>query len=86
MLYLSEINNDKIGKSFLDSVYSVAGYLNAEELYVSVSLEEPKRNRIIRDLMVFGFERTSRDKYTSNKEIEMLKIEVNQEYDFVDLI
>jgi hypothetical protein len=83
---LSEFAYNEITKQFLNDIYSLAGVLKAEELLVNVSLLSSEKSKIIRNLLVFGFEKTSEENYTSNTDIAMLRIDVNQEYDFVDLI
>ena len=83
---LSEASSENISRKLLDDIYNLSGELKAEELYISVSSLSPKKNSIVRNLLVFGFERVDDDRFTSNKEIILLKMEVNQEYDFVDLI
>ena len=82
----SDLPSKEITKALLEDVYKVSGDIQAEELYVAVSLMDPQKDRIIRNLVVFGFEKVEGKKFTSNSEVALLKIEVNQEDDFVDLI
>ena len=83
---LSEFANSDISKQFLNDIYSLAGVLKAEELLVSVSLLSSEKSKIIRKLLVFGFEKTPEETFTTNTDVAILRIDVNQEYDFVDLI
>ena len=82
---LSEVQSKEINKTLLDDIYKIATDLEAEELYVALSLSDPNRDKIVRNLIIYGFERTGTKKFVTNPEIVMLKIDVNQEYDFVDL-
>lgn len=82
----SELSSKELNKSLLEDVYKLAGDIQAEELYLAISLMNPDKDRIVRNLVVFGFEKTEAKKITSNAEVVVLKIEVNQEDDFVDLI
>eukprot|EP00826_Nyctotherus_ovalis_P066735 TRINITY_DN9896_c0_g5_i1.p1 TRINITY_DN9896_c0_g5~~TRINITY_DN9896_c0_g5_i1.p1 ORF type:complete len:146 (-),score=29.75 TRINITY_DN9896_c0_g5_i1:238-675(-) len=83
---LSELSGMEVRRSLLCDIYELAGSLQAEELVVSVSLLNPEKDSILRDLIVFGFENVAGDEYTSNGEVATLSMEVNQEYDFVDLV
>lgn len=82
----SELPASELTKSLLSDVYTLAGNLDAEELVVSISLLSGEKNAILRNLIVFGFEATEGEKYTSNGEIMTASMEVNQEFDFVDLM
>ena len=82
---LSEVQSKEINKTLLDDIYKIATDLEVEELYVALSLLDPNRDKLVRNLIVYGFERTDAKKFVTNPEIVMLKIDVNQEYDFVDL-
>lgn len=83
---LSELPASEVTKSLLNDVYTLANNLQAEELVVSISSITTEKNAILRNLIVFGFEMMESGKYTSNGEIISLSMEVNQEYDFVDLL
>lgn len=82
----SELSSAEINKPLLNNIYTLAGHLQAEALLISVSLLDPEKNSIIRNLLVFGFERVQDEKFTSDDEVTVLRMEVNQEDDFVDLI
>lgn len=82
----SELAVKELNRALLDDAYKIAGDLGAEDMYVAVSLLEPEKDRIVRNLIVYGFEPTDSTRFTSNPEVLMLHIEVNQEDDFVDLI
>lgn len=83
---LSELPGMEVRRSLLYDIYDLAGSLQAEELVVSVSLLNPEKDSILRDLIVFGFGSVAGNGYTSNGEVATLGMEVNQEYDFVDLV
>jgi len=83
---LSELTASGLTKPLLNDIYTLANNLQVEELVVAISLLSKDKNILLRDLIVFGFEITTNKKYTSNEEVISLSIEVNQEYDFVDLI
>ncbi len=82
----SELPAKEITKTLLEDVYKISGDLQAEELYAAVSMLDPEKDRIIRNLVVYGFEKAEGKRFTSNPDVVMLRIEVNQEDDFVDLI
>jgi hypothetical protein len=82
---LTEAQSKEINKTLLDDIYKVAGDLESEELYVTLSLLDPNKDKIVRNLIVYGFERTDAKKFVTNPEVIMLRMDVNQEYDFVDL-
>lgn len=82
----SELAFSEMTKLLLNDIYSLAGVLGAEELYVGVSLLSEEKNKILRNLLVFGYEKVTEESFTSNTDVVMLRIDVNQEYDFVDLI
>ena len=75
-----------ITRSLIDDIYKVCYEIGAEELYLAISLLDKNRNYIIRNLMVYGFELLEKKRFIDNEEIIEVKMEVNQEYDFVDLI
>ena len=76
----------EINKSVLDSIYKLSSDLQAEELVVCVPLHTDEPSSNIRDLLVYGFERVNDQRENNNPETATFKIDVNQEYDFVDLI
>lgn len=80
----SELTAAQLTKSLLNDIYSLAGVLEAEELYASVSLLSEDRSKILRSLLVFGFERTEGESFTSNADVALVRMDVNQEFDFVD--
>eukprot|EP00826_Nyctotherus_ovalis_P037207 TRINITY_DN337_c0_g1_i3.p1 TRINITY_DN337_c0_g1~~TRINITY_DN337_c0_g1_i3.p1 ORF type:complete len:224 (+),score=47.20 TRINITY_DN337_c0_g1_i3:157-828(+) len=82
----SELAANELTKSLLNDVYTLAGNLDAEELVVSISLLSGEKNTMLRNLIVFGFEATEGERYTSNGEVMTVSMEVNQEFDFVDLM
>eukprot|EP00826_Nyctotherus_ovalis_P053833 TRINITY_DN7024_c0_g1_i5.p1 TRINITY_DN7024_c0_g1~~TRINITY_DN7024_c0_g1_i5.p1 ORF type:complete len:156 (-),score=48.26 TRINITY_DN7024_c0_g1_i5:337-804(-) len=82
----SELTAGELTKSLLNNIYSLAGILGAEELYASVSLLSEDKSKILRDLLVFGFEKAGGESFTSNTDVTMVRVDVNQEYDFVDLM
>lgn len=82
----TELPFSEMTKLLLNDIYSLAGVLGAEELYIGVSLLNEEKNKILRSLLVFGYEKVIEETFTSNTDVVMLRIDVNQEYDFVDLI
>ena len=82
----SELNADNITKSFLEAIYSISNNVGAEELFVAISLVGPDKNLIVRNLLVYGFEVNRNQKFSSSEEVMIMGMEVNQEYDYVDLI
>ena len=82
---LTEAQSKEINKILLNDLYKIAGDLEAEELYVALSLLDPNKDKTVRNLIVYGFERADTKKFATNPEVLILRMEVNQEYDFVDL-
>ena len=83
---LCELNAKNITKILIDTIYKIAEQIMAEEVYIVVSLLNSKKNSIIRNFLVYGFEKCNENLFTTNPEVEVFRIEVTQEYDFVDLI
>ena len=85
-LILIDLTSEFITKFLLDDLYKISSDFGVEKLYVTISLSAQKKNDILRNLLVYGFQRAKTEKFTTNKDILILKIYVNQEYDFVDLV
>ncbi len=83
---LSEVPCKEVTRSLLDDLFKVAVDLKAEELCVAISLLDPERDRLIRKLVVYGFEKSLAERLASNPDLAFFRIEVNQEDDFVDLM
>jgi len=82
---LAGVEAKEINKTLLDDIYKIAGDLEAEELFVSVSLTDPMKDKIVRNLVVYGFEKSDAKRFVSDSSVMVLRMEVNQEVDFVDL-
>ena len=83
---LAEVSGKEINKLLLDDLHKITGDLEAEELFVAISLLDPLKDKTVRNLVVYGFEKVEAKRFTSNPDVMMLRMEVNQEDDFVDLI
>ena len=62
--------------------------LKADRLYVALSKKAPQLANTVRSLTVYGFEKATPEEqklFTSCLDITMLKIELTQEVDYVDL-
>lgn len=85
---LTEITKKDLNKMLLDDFAQIAEKQQIENLYVALSMNEPTLGDIARNLIVYGFEKISKEdskRYTTNPEVMVMKLEVNQEDDFVDL-
>jgi hypothetical protein len=85
---LTTIAGKELGRALLDDVHKLAEDIKAEELYVAISLKDPERAKVVRSLLVYGFEKlesSEAGQLTSNPDVLLLKMEINQEDDFVDL-
>ena len=82
---LSEITPKDLNKPLLDDLGKIAEKTQSEGLYVAV---QAAASALVRNMMVYGFEKITKEEartYTSDSDILLLKMEVNQEDDFVDL-
>lgn len=84
LVNFSEFSSKQVTKSLLDDIYSLAGVLEAEELIVTISPLNSEGSKILRSLYVFGFEREEGKKFGSGEIV--VRIDVNQEYDYVDTL
>ena len=85
---LTTIAGKELGRALLDDAHKLAEDVKAEELFVAVSLRDPERVKVVRNLLVYGFEKlesAEAAQLTSNPDVMVLKMEINQEDDFVDL-
>jgi len=72
----------------LENLCQIAEKKEAQYLYVGISKSGEKFSKIIRDFLVYGFERIDKEEeriYTNNSNIQIMKIELSQEYDYVDI-
>ena len=82
------IESKQINKLLLDDLCKIVEKSQAEDLYIALSALDPKIGAVVRNLVVYGFEKVGKEeaaKHISNPEIMVMKMEVNQEDDFVDL-
>lgn len=85
---LTEINAREINRPLLDDICKVAEKTRSEGLFVALSLSLPQIGNVVRSLITYGFERLGKEedaKLTTNSAVILLRLEVNQEDDFVDL-
>ena len=85
----ADLSQEKVSKSLLNDIHQISEEIKAEELIISIAAGQENCNSIVRDLLVFGFEMMNPiecQKYTSKNDCLFLKMEVNSEYDFVDLV
>ncbi len=84
----TEIEAKELNKLLLDDLCKIAERTKSETLYVALSTMDSAIRSIVRNMLVYGFEKTTKEeaeKYMSNPEVLLMKLEVNQEDDFVDL-
>eukprot|EP00826_Nyctotherus_ovalis_P000574 TRINITY_DN0_c789_g1_i6.p1 TRINITY_DN0_c789_g1~~TRINITY_DN0_c789_g1_i6.p1 ORF type:complete len:103 (+),score=29.85 TRINITY_DN0_c789_g1_i6:2-310(+) len=84
LMDFSKFFSKEVNRYLLDDIYSLAGVLEAEELIVTISPLNPEKSKILRNLYVFGFEKEEGKKSGSGKIVA--RIDVNQEYDYVDTL
>eukprot|EP00830_Metopus_es_P006094 TRINITY_DN157_c0_g3_i1.p3 TRINITY_DN157_c0_g3~~TRINITY_DN157_c0_g3_i1.p3 ORF type:complete len:137 (-),score=30.22 TRINITY_DN157_c0_g3_i1:213-623(-) len=85
---LTEASSKDINKLLLEDLSDIAGKSKSENLCIALSENDPTIPALVRNLLVFGYEKIGKEetaKYTSCKEAILMKLEVNQEDDFVDL-
>lgn len=88
LIDLTKNNPKEISKSLLDDFSLLAEKLKSDTIYAALSASSASFGVLARNLLVYGFEKTSLEeasKYTSSPDIVLLKKEVDQEDDFVDL-
>ena len=85
----TEISIKEINKLLLDDLCKIAEKTKSENLYAALStVPSSSISNVVRNMLVYGFEKATKEetaKLTSNPEIIIMKMEVNQEDDFVDL-
>ena len=84
----TEIDSKELNKPLLDDLCKIAEITKSETMYVALSAANPEMGHIVRNLLVYGFEKTTKieaKNYASDSNILLMKMEVNQEDDFVDL-
>ncbi len=84
----TEVSSKELNKLLLDDLCKIAEKTKSETLYVALSAVQPTLSGLVRNMLVYGFEKVGKEeaaKLASNPELLMLKLEVNQEDDFVDL-
>lgn len=85
---LKSASGKDINKLLLEDLLNIAEKKKMECLLVGISQNDQNFHKILRNLLVFGFEKTGENeakKLTSKTDVVILKMEVNQECDFVDL-
>eukprot|EP00826_Nyctotherus_ovalis_P020660 TRINITY_DN1650_c0_g1_i29.p3 TRINITY_DN1650_c0_g1~~TRINITY_DN1650_c0_g1_i29.p3 ORF type:complete len:122 (+),score=49.41 TRINITY_DN1650_c0_g1_i29:72-437(+) len=85
---LTETGAKELNKQLLEDFTNVAGRLDCEELCVAVAAKSPAAASMARSLTIFGFAADTKAQaalLTSNPDILIMRMEVNQEDDFVDL-
>ena len=86
---LINIPAKEFNKTLFADLCKISETLHSERLFVALSRKSPHLANIMRSLTVYGFEKASmveQAKFTTNPEIIMLKIDLNQEEDdFVDI-
>jgi len=85
---LTDIYPRDLNKLLLDDLCKIAECTKSENMFIAINLANLSARQIARNLLVYGFEKSSKEeceKFTSNKNILMMKMEINQEDDFVDL-
>ena len=78
----------EIGRALLDDLCSLTEKTKAETLVIALAAMQPAAGHLVRSLLVFGFEAVSKEeaqRFTSRQDVVLMRMEVNQEDDFVDL-
>lgn len=85
---LTEVGAKELNKQLLEDLTNLAGQLDSEELCVALAAKSPAAVPMARSLTIFGFVPDAKAQaalLTSNPDIIIMRMEVNQEDDFVDL-
>lgn len=78
----------KINKQLLNDLHTLAEEVSAEEIYIALRLDASNCNSIVRNLLVYGFQKISSqeaERFTTMNDYLLMKMDVNQEDDFVDI-
>jgi hypothetical protein len=85
---LVDLSKTSISKALLNDLHKLSEEIHAEEVYVAISVKAANCNLAARNLIVYGFEKLSSDeaqRFTTMADYIFLKMDVNQEDDFVEL-
>ena len=85
---LTDMDPKEMGRALLDDFHKLAEDIHADELCLAISLKDPAHMKMARSLLVYGFEKVQPEEaaqITSSPDLLLLKMEINQEDDFVDL-
>jgi len=85
---LTGLGVKELSKQLLEDLINVAGKLESEELCVAIAAKSPTTASMARNLTIFGFTADTKaqiSNLTSSSSIAIMRMEVSQEDDFVDL-
>jgi predicted ATPase len=85
---VADLSEKKITKALLNDIHRVAEETKADELIIAVPLDSENCNADVRNLLVYGFEKLEAEeiqKISTKTEYLFLKIDVDQEDDYVEL-
>lgn len=85
---LTTVGAKELNRQLLDDLTNVAGRLGSEVLYVAMAAKSPAVVSMARSMTIFGFEavrKTEAKEYVSSVDVVVMRMELNQEDDFVDL-
>lgn len=88
LIDLTEVKPKDLGKQLLDDLINVTVKLDSEEMCVAIARKSPTSASMARSMTIFGFtpdSKTGCQQFTSNPDIVIMRMEVSQEDDFVDL-
>lgn len=88
LIDLTEVTPKDLNKQLLEDLISVAVKLDSEEMCVAIAGKSPTAASMARSMTIFGFTADSKaecQQFTSNPDIVIMRMEVSQEDDFVDL-
>jgi len=85
---LTKLGVKELSRKLLEDLINVAGKLESEELCVAIAAKSPTTASMARNLTIFGFTPSTKaqiSNLTSSSSIAIMRMEVSQEDDFVDL-
>ena len=84
----TDIDAKELDKLLLDDLCKIAEKTKSETMYVALSTSDLAARPMVRNMLVYGFEKATKEeseKFLTGSEILLMKLDINQEDDFMDL-